>query len=189
MNEQPQGITVPLLDILDELFSKDIWDDSSADTANRIIRAWKEFVPPDEMPFKVTTFPSIGQQMIVVKDIEFVSLCAHHLFPFYGKAHVAYLPHALQIGLSKIPRIVEFYAKRPSVQERITYEVGHFIKSTLQAKGVALVIEGRHTCMSCRGIQQHNASMITSYIRGVFLTAPAARHEFMSIIGMTGGLG
>jgi len=165
------------------IFGGDVWDDSAGETAARIRRAWMEFSPPDAMPFNVTTFPSVGQQMIVVKDIEFVSLCAHHLFPFYGKVHVAYLPHELQIGLSKIPRIVEFYAKRPTVQERLTDQIGEFMKSTLRAKGVAVVIHGTHTCMSCRGVEQHNASMITSYIRGVFLTGPTAKDEFLSLIG------
>lgn len=162
------------------------WDDDVADTARRIVRAWQEYAPAmdvDELPFQFTTFPAAHNQLIAVRDIQFSSLCAHHLFPFYGVAHVGYIPNKLQVGLSKIPRLVDHVARRPQVQETMTSTIASVMKRELQCHGVMVVVEARHTCMSCRGIRAHDAAMVTSDLRGVFLTNPAAREEFTTLIG------
>lgn len=171
------------IETLHTLFPEDTWDDSPEDTARRVIAYLKEYVPPKELPFKFTVFPSTVNQMIIVRDIEFSSICAHHLLPFDGLAHVAYLPNKLMVGLSKIPRLVDYWAHRPQTQERLTSQIASDLKHRLEAQGVAVVIESQHTCMSCRGVRKMQASMITSEMRGVFLTAGEARHEFLSLIG------
>jgi len=170
---------------LESIFGTECWDDSAKRTAERWFAAMKEFTPSDELPFKFTTFPAIANQLIVVADIEFASLCAHHLFPYWGKVHVGYIPNELQVGVSKIPRLVHHYAKRPSVQEKLTRDIASYMKHELSAMGVAVVIEATHTCMSCRGVNEHNATMKTSEMRGVFLTASEARQEFLSLAGLT----
>ncbi len=173
---------------LEEIFPESVWDDSVEDTAKRIQRFWHEFKPYEEIDFKMTTFDAqdYGGQMIIVKDIEFSSLCAHHLLPFYGKAYVGYIPHLQMVGLSKIPRLVDYYAKRPQTQERMSHQIASYLKKVTEAKGVAVVIEARHTCMACRGVRKHNGSMITSEMRGVFLTSPAPRAEFFAAINIGG---
>jgi len=161
-----------------------VWDDNVRLTAERWIRAMIEFTPAEEMNFNVTTFEASVNQMIAVTGIEFSSLCAHHLFPFVGKAHVAYLPNKLQIGLSKIPRIVHHFALRPQTQERLTAQIATFLKKELQAQGVAVVLEATHTCMSARGVREHNGLMRTSEMRGAFLSNPAAKDEFLALVGL-----
>ncbi|HZD11234.1 MAG TPA: GTP cyclohydrolase I FolE [Candidatus Binatia bacterium] len=118
-------------------------------------------------------------EMIVVKDIEFYSLCEHHLLPFFGRAHVAYLPGEHVIGLSKIPRIVEMYARRLQVQERLTQEIAEQLEAVLQPRGVAVVMEGTHLCAAMRGVRQQDARMRTSVTRGCFRTDRALRAEFL----------
>lgn len=168
-----------------DIFGKECWDDSAYRTAERWIAAMKEFHPEPEMPFEFTAFPAHANQMIVVANIEFASLCAHHLFPYAGKCHVGYIPNQLQVGVSKIPRLVHWFAKRPSVQERLTRDIASFLKHELSAMGVAVVVEAVHTCMSCRGVNEHNAIMRTSEMRGVYLTASEARQEFLVLAGLT----
>lgn len=163
------------------IFGDDVWDDSARRTAERILSAWMEFAPI-ERDFDFTVFPAEVNQMIVVDNIEFSSLCAHHLFPFYGVAHVGYIPNELMVGVSKIPRLVRWMARRPRTQEKLTADIASFMKHELKAMGVAVLIEARHTCMACRGVTSHNSVMRTSEMRGVYLTAPAAREEFLSII-------
>jgi len=172
-----------LTNVLDGIFGDDVWDDSSNLTATRWLKAMKEFSPKGEMDFKVTTFLATVNQLITVADIEFSSLCAHHLFPFVGRCHVGYIPNKLQIGLSKIPRIVHHFATRPQTQEKLTENIATFLKHNLEAMGVAVVIEATHTCMSARGIREHNGVMRTSEMRGIFLTASEARREFLDLIG------
>lgn len=175
--------------LLHEMFGSDIWDDSSADTARRVLSFWKEYQPKTELDFNFTTFLAESpagkkiNQLIIAKDIEFSSLCAHHLLPFYGNAHVGYIPNKLMAGLSKIPRMVDFWATRPCTQEALTANIASDLKNRLEAMGVAVVIESRHTCMACRGVRKHNGAMITSEMRGIFLTADAARLEFLNMIG------
>lgn len=161
-----------------------VWDDDVKLTAQRWLRAMIEFTPAEEMNFNVTTFTARVNQMIAVTGIEFSSLCAHHLFPFVGKAHVAYLPNKKQIGLSKIPRIVHHFALRPQTQERLTEQIASFLKTHLEAQGVAVVLEATHTCMSARGVREHNGLMRTSEMRGAFLSNPAAKDEFLALVGL-----
>ncbi|NTW00207.1 MAG: GTP cyclohydrolase I FolE [Oscillochloris sp.] len=122
-------------------------------------------------------------EMVVVKQIDFYSLCEHHMLPFMGQVHVAYIPNGKVVGLSKIPRIVEMFARRLQVQERLTVQIADFINNTLEPTGVAVVAEGVHMCSVMRGVQKANAQMITSAMRGVFRDDPKTRAEFMSHIG------
>lgn len=121
-------------------------------------------------------------EMVVVKDIEFFSLCEHHLLPFFGRAHVAYLPRNQVIGLSKIPRIVDMFAHRLQVQERMTQQIAHFIQDTINPLGVGVVIEAQHLCMMMRGIKKEQASMTTSAMLGGFRTRLETRMEFLNMI-------
>jgi GTP cyclohydrolase I len=121
-------------------------------------------------------------EMVIVKDIDFHSLCEHHLLPFFGRAHVAYVPDGKVVGLSKIPRLVEMFAKRLQVQERLTTEIAETLEAVLRPKGVAVVVEALHMCMMIRGVESPNASAITSSIRGEFERDPKTRAEFMTLI-------
>lgn len=118
-------------------------------------------------------------EMIVVKDIEFFSLCEHHMLPFYGRAHVAYVPSDKVIGLSKIPRIVEMFARRLQVQERMTQEIANLLDHVLKPQGVGVVVEGAHMCSMMRGVKKENARMVTSAMLGNFKENPKTRNEFM----------
>ena len=122
------------------------------------------------------------RQMVVVKDIELFSLCEHHMIPFIGKAHVAYIPNGYITGLSKIARVVEAYSRRLQVQERLTTQIRDCIQETLQPLGVAVVIEASHTCMTLRGVQKANAVTTTSAFSGIFLRDERTRNEFLNLI-------
>jgi GTP cyclohydrolase I len=122
-------------------------------------------------------------EMVVVRDIDFASLCEHHLLPFVGKAHVAYIPDGKVIGLSKIPRVVEMFARRLQLQERMTQQVAVFLEETLNPRGVAVVVEGLHMCMAIRGVKKANARMVTSAVRGSFKDNLNTRNEFFAHIG------
>ena len=122
-------------------------------------------------------------EMVIVKDIEFYSLCEHHMLPFFGKAQVAYIPKKKVIGLSKIPRIVEVYARRLQVQERMTVQIANFLNETLNPKGVAVVVNGYHLCMAMRGVRKSDANMLTSSMLGAFRKDERTRSEFLSLIG------
>lgn len=138
---------------------------------------------PEEI-LRSAMFDEDYKQMVVVKDIEIYSLCEHHLVPFVGKAHVAYIPNGKIVGLSKIPRVVDAYARRLQVQERLTKQIKDCIQSTLQPLGVAVVIEAQHMCMSMRGVQKQNSVTTTSDFTGAFMKDPKTREEFMHIIGV-----
>ena len=121
-------------------------------------------------------------QMVLVKDIELYSLCEHHMLPFFGKAHVAYIPNGHIVGLSKIPRIVDVFARRLQVQERLTDEIKDCIQETLNPKGVAVVIEAQHLCMQMRGVQKQHSSTTTSAFSGILMSDEKTRAEFMNLI-------
>ena len=123
------------------------------------------------------------QQMVVVKDIELYSMCEHHMLPFFGKAHVGYIPRDYITGLSKLPRVVEAYARRLQVQERLTTQIKECIQNTLNPLGVAVVIEAQHMCMQMRGVQKQNSFTTTSDFTGAFANNLATREEFFNIIG------
>lgn len=130
---------------------------------------------------KSALFKEDYNEMVVVKDIELYSLCEHHLLPFFGKAHVAYIPNGYVVGLSKIPRVIDVFARRLQVQERLTHEILHAIDGTLKPHGVAVVIEAAHMCMMMRGVQKQNSSTTTSAFTGAFCNIET-RNEFLSLI-------
>ena len=134
-----------------------------------------------EAILKSAIFKDDYKQMVIVKDIEVYSLCEHHVLPFFGKAHIAYIPNGCIVGLSKIPRVVDAFARRLQVQERLTYEIRDCIQDTLQPIGVAVVIEASHLCMQMRGIQKQNSVTTTSAFTGEFLKE-TTRQEFISLI-------
>jgi len=156
------------------------------ETPDRVCRAWVEMTEGYRLtPEKVlaTTFEGSSDEMVVLKDIEFTSCCEHHLLTFSGKAHVAYLPsNGRIVGLSKLARIVDVFAKRLQVQERMTQQIADAIKTHLNPHGVAVVIEGQHSCMCVRGVRKQGASMVTSSLQGVFRDNASTRAEFMSLI-------
>jgi len=127
-------------------------------------------------------FHEASKDMIVVRDVEFFSHCEHHLLPFFGKAHVGYIPNGKVIGLSKIPRIIDMYARRLQVQERLTHQIADAIKEVLKPNGVAVVMEGRHMCMQMRGVEKQNSLATTSTMLGRFRESVRTRNEFMYLI-------
>lgn len=120
--------------------------------------------------------------MVVVKDIEFYSICEHHMLPFFGKAHVAYIPNGKIVGLSKIPRLVDMFSRRLQVQERLTRQIAEAIETALAPQGVGVVMEGMHMCMMMRGVEKQAATMITSHVMGAFRDDRATRQEFMALV-------
>ena len=129
-------------------------------------------------------FPSDNSEMVIVSDIELYSMCEHHLLPFIGKCHVAYLPSGKVIGLSKIARIVDVFARRLQIQENLTTEIAEAIQELTEAQGVAVIIEAKHLCMMMRGVEKQNSSMRTSAMLGEFRGNPATRNEFLSLLGI-----
>jgi GTP cyclohydrolase I len=127
-------------------------------------------------------------EMVVVKDIDFFSMCEHHLLPFVGKAHVAYMPHRKIVGLSKIPRLIEMFSRRLQVQERLTTQVANTLNDALQPRGVAVVVEAVHLCMLMRGVEKQNSKAVTSAMLGAFRDRPETRAEFMELIKPGRGL-
>ena len=169
--------------ILVNIFGPEIWDDSVERTAQRVLSYWAEYAGRNDRDFKVTTFKTASiDQLIMVQDIEFSSLCVHHLLPIIGSAQIGYIPGSVMIGLSKIPRIVDFFAHRPQVQERLTADIAAFLQDTLNPVGVGVVINAVHTCMVCRGVRKHNGKMITSDLRGVLRYEGSARAEFLHLL-------
>lgn len=125
-------------------------------------------------------------EMVIVKDIEFFSMCEHHLLPFFGKAHVAYVPNGKVIGLSKIPRLVDVFARRLQVQERLTREIGDAITEAIHPQGVAVIMEAQHLCMMMRGVEKQHSLTVTSAMLGVFKTQLQTRNEFLSLVRRNG---
>jgi GTP cyclohydrolase I len=125
-------------------------------------------------------------EMVIVKDIEFFSQCEHHLLPFFGKAHIAYVPNGKVIGLSKIPRLVDVFARRLQVQERLTRQVSEAIREAINPQGVAVILEAQHLCMMMRGVEKQHSSTVTSAMLGVFKTQLQTRNEFLSLVRRQG---
>ncbi len=155
-------------------------------TPKRVARSWEFFSrgysQNIEDIINGAVFSENANDMVIVRDIEFFSLCEHHLLPFFGKAHVGYIPNGKVIGLSKIPRIIDMYARRLQVQERLTHQIADAIKDVLDPKGVAVVMEGRHMCMQMRGVEKQNSFASTSAMAGQFKSSAETRSEFLSII-------
>lgn len=159
--------------------------DGLKETPGRVARMYKEVfsgLHEDPAHHLNKIFDEDHHELVLVKDIPFDSFCEHHLMPFTGKAHVAYIPNGQIVGLSKLARVVEGFARRPQVQERLTSQIADLIHNRLQPKGVAVVIEAAHTCMSSRGVRKPGSTMITSALRGVFHQSGAARNEVMTLL-------
>lgn len=168
-----------------DLLGEDVAREGLLDTPVRVAKAMKFLTKgynenPEEI-LKKALFKEDYSQMVIVKDIDFYSLCEHHMLPFWGKAHVAYIPNGYITGLSKIPRVVEVFARRLQVQERLTTQIKDCIQNTLNPMGVMVVIEAQHMCMQMRGVEKQNSTTTTSDFTGVFNTSKT-REEFINLI-------
>ena len=170
-----------------ELLGEDPEREGLIKTPERVAKAWQfltqGYAQSGEEIVKSAVFKEEYSHMVIVRDIELFSLCEHHMLPFIGKAHVAYIPDGQITGLSKIARVVETYARRLQVQERLTEQIRDCIQESLHPMGVAVVIEAMHTCMSMRGVQKSNAITTTSAFSGAFLNSERTRNEFLELIG------
>ena len=155
-------------------------------TPYRVSKAWEFFSKGYKENLDIiingAIFNEDARDMVIVRDIEFFSLCEHHLIPFFGKAHVGYIPNGKVIGLSKIPRIIDMFSRRLQVQERLTHQIADAINSVLNPKGVSVVMEWRHMCMQMRGVEKQNSFTSTSAMSGQFKKSAETRSEFLSII-------
>ncbi len=159
------------------------------DTPDRIARMYRELTSgysqsPEDV-INQAVFDEKYDEMVVVKDVEFYSLCEHHMLPFFGKCHVAYVPKGKIIGLSKIPRLIEIYSRRLQVQERMTMNIADILNKYLKPYGVGVVVEAYHLCMAMRGVRKARANMLTSSMLGVFKKDERTRAEFLSLIGQS----
>ena len=169
---------------------KELGEDPSREgllkTPSRVAKSWSFLTSGYKKDLKKLVNNAIFHEdcdnMIVIKDIEFYSLCEHHLLPFFGKAHVGYIPDGRIIGLSKIPRIIDMFSRRLQVQERLTHQIADAIHLVLKPIGVAIVMEGRHMCMQMRGVEKQNSLATTSTMLGKFRESVRTRNEFMSLI-------
>ena len=188
-----EEIVSPSLDELKEhyhriltLLGEDAGREGLQKTPERVAKAMLSLTKGYHMdPHEVlrsAKFQEEYSQMVIVKDIDFFSLCEHHMLPFYGKAHVAYIPNGYITGLSKIARVVESFARRLQVQERLTVQIRDCIQEALNPMGVAVVIEASHMCMQMRGVEKQGSATTTSAFTGVFLSHPPTRQEFMTLI-------
>ena len=177
---------------LTKLLLKEIGEDPNREglikTPSRVSKAWSFFSrgynqDVDEI-INDAIFNENAKDMVVVRDVEFFSLCEHHLIPFFGKAHVAYIPNGKVVGLSKIPRIIDMFSRRLQVQERLTRQIAETIQDVLEPIGVAVIMEGQHMCMQMRGVEKQNSLTPTSSMRGKFRQSDRPRAEFLSIIGL-----
>lgn len=160
----------------------DLTADGLRETPGRIARAYAELLTP--RPFNPTTFPNEEgyDELVVVRDIPFQSLCMHHMLPFHGTAQVAYLPAERIVGLSKLGRVVDFFSRDLQVQERLTTQVADWIDSRLSPRGVGVIMEAEHLCMSMRGVQKEGSRTVTSALRGSVKDDPRTRQEFLSLV-------
>ena len=174
-----------------EALLKELGEDPARDgllkTPSRVAKAYRFLTSgyhqdPEEI-LNGALFEVDYDEMVLVRDIEFYSLCEHHLVPFFGSVHVGYIPNGRVVGLSKIPRLVEMFSRRFQVQERLTMQIAETIESILGPKGVGVVIESKHLCMVMRGVQNQGSYTITSSLRGEFSDDPKTRSEFMNLIG------
>ena len=163
---------------------QDVDDEHLADTPRRVAAAYTEMLSP--RPFNLTTFPNDEgyDELVVARDIPFHSLCQHHLLPFKGVAHVGYLPGDRVVGLSKLARVVELFARRLQVQERLTKQIADCLQENLEPKGVGVVLEAEHLCMSLRGVQAHGSVTTTSALQGILRDDARSRSEFFALTGV-----
>jgi GTP cyclohydrolase I len=188
MSEEPDSnaaIAGLITSLLKEL-GEDPGRDGLLKTPDRVARAMRFFTKGyEEDPAVVLTqalFDVEYDEMVLVREIDFYSLCEHHMVPFFGRVHVAYIPDKKVLGLSKIPRLVEIFSRRLQVQERLTTQIAQTLNDVLQPKGVGVVVEAKHLCMMMRGVQKQNSSAITSAVHGEFETDSKTRAEFMGLL-------
>jgi GTP cyclohydrolase I len=169
-----------------QAFGEDACREGLERTPERVARMFDELLAGYRVdPYKLineAVFDVDYEEMVIVRDIDFYSLCEHHLLPFLGRAHVAYIPNGKVIGLSKIPRVVDLFARRLQVQERMTRQIADFLEAAIHPQGVAIVIEGLHLCSKIRGVKKANARMVTSTVCGVFKESEITRKEFLDLI-------
>jgi len=192
---QPSGALVPLLtdeDLIYELL-KTLGEDPSREglleTPGRVMKAWRHWAQgyQQEAAEVLKTFEDGAEdcdEMVMVRDIQLYSHCEHHMAPFFGKAHVAYIPNGRVVGLSKLARVVDIFAHRFQVQERLTNQIAQAIQENLKPLGVGVVIEATHFCMCSRGVNKQGSTTVTSALRGVMKTKPEARSEFLALAGV-----
>ena len=188
MNEKDEkhleGITKQLLEFIGEDSSRE----GLVKTPSRVAKAWRFFSAGYNQDLDSiinnAIFNEEAKDMVVVRDIEFFSLCEHHLLPFFGRAHVAYLPSGKVVGLSKIPRIIDMFSRRLRIQERLTRQIAETVMDILDPVGVAVIMEGQHMCMQMRGVEKQNSLATTSSMLGKFRESDRTRTEFLSIIGL-----
>ena len=177
---------MPLVESMLKELGEDPGRDGLQRTPKRVAHAMRFFTQGyQQNPVEILNdalFSVSYDEMVIVKDIEFYSLCEHHMLPFFGRVHVAYVPDGKVVGLSKIPRLVEMFSRRLQVQERLTMEIAETLEQVLEPRGVAVVSEAIHLCMMMRGVQQQSASAVTSSMRGAFKTDSKTRSEFMDLI-------
>ena len=177
-----EGLIKELLTILGEDPKREGLERTPARVARSLRYLTQGYQTDAKEILEYAVFKEPYDEMVIVKDIEIFSLCEHHLLPFYGKAHIAYIPNGKIIGLSKIPRLVEVFSKRLQVQERLTTQIAECLMEALKPKGVAVVIEALHLCMSMRGVKKADAYTITSSMLGAFRKDARSRSEFLSLI-------
>lgn len=171
-----------------ELLGEDPSREGLLNTPKRVAKAW-EFLTKgynenlDEL-INNAIFEGVSKDMVIVKNIEFYSLCEHHMIPFYGKAHIGYIPDGKIIGLSKLARITDLFSQRLQVQERLTNQIAQCLQEVLNPRGVAVVLEGKHFCMLSRGVQKQNSIATSSSMLGIFREKESTRNEFLKLIGM-----
>ncbi len=169
-----------------ELLGEDPKREGLLQTPNRVAKALKFLTEGyDQDPKKILNqalFSTSNDEMVLVRDIEFYSMCEHHMLPIIGRAHVAYIPDGKVVGLSKIPRIVNVYARRLQIQEQMTEQIADAILETIKPKGVAVVVHARHMCMEMRGVQKINSTTVSSALRGLFKSDERTRNEFYNLI-------
>ena len=177
---------------LTKLLLREIGEDPNREglikTPSRVSKAWgffsRGYNQDVNQIINDAIFNEDAKDMVVVRDVEFFSLCEHHLIPFFGKAHVAYIPNGKVVGLSKIPRIIDMFSRRLQVQERLTRQIAETMQDVLEPIGVAVIMEGQHMCMQMRGVEKQNSLTTTSSMLGKFRQSDRTRAEFLSILGL-----
>lgn len=183
MSEELQGHYQDILSILGE----DTNREGLIDTPKRAAKAMQFLTDGYEKNLKDVTnnavFEADTDEMVIIQDIEFYSLCEHHVLPFIGRCHIAYIPNGKVLGLSKFARIVDMFSRRLQIQEGLTKQIAEAVLEVTDAKGVGVIMEGKHMCMMMRGVQKQNSSMVTSVMLGSFRNSQATREEFLRLIG------
>ncbi|MDR2099690.1 MAG: GTP cyclohydrolase I FolE [Campylobacteraceae bacterium] len=169
-----------------ELIGEDANREGLLKTPSRVAKAWEfmteGYTLDPKQVLNDALFQSSNNEMVLIRNIEFYSMCEHHLLPIIGRAHVAYIPDGKVVGLSKIPRMVDIFARRLQIQEQLTEQIAHAIDDVIKPKGVGVVVEARHMCMEMRGVEKINSTTTTSALRGVFIKNTDTRKEFFSLI-------